>query len=89
MKPRHETKHAARRHAPFHPHATSILQVEDMPATDDVPDLEPEVRYRMISEAAYHRYLDRGCADGYDVDDWLAAEADVERELRGAANLAP
>jgi hypothetical protein len=78
---------AAHRHALFHPHPSPTLEVEDMPGADDVPDLEPELRYRMVSEAAYHRYLDRGCVDGWDVDDWLTAEADVERELRGASKL--
>jgi hypothetical protein len=89
MKPKQEKTHAAHARAPSHPHATSILQVEDMPGTDDVPDLEPDLRYRMISEAAYHRYVERGCADGYDVDDWLAAEGDVERGLLDANKLAP
>jgi hypothetical protein len=35
----------------------------------------------MISEIAYHRYTDRGYADGYDVDDWLQAEAEVDHLL--------
>jgi hypothetical protein len=73
--------------APRHPRPIPTLLAEDTPEIDDTPDLEPEVRYRMISEAAYHRYLGRGCIDGYDVDDWLAAEADVERELRTAGNV--
>lgn len=72
---------------PRHPRPIPTLLREDTPDVDDTPDLEPEVRYRMISEAAYHRYLDRGCVDGYDVEDWLAAEADVERELRVAGNV--
>jgi Protein of unknown function (DUF2934) len=42
--------------------------------------LDPEAwdRDRMISEAAYERYMQRGYCDGYDVDDWLAAEAEVD-----------
>lgn len=73
--------------APRHPRPIPTLVMDDAPDIDDTPDIEPEVRYRMISEAAYHRYLDRGCVDGYDVDDWLSAEADVERELRTAGNV--
>ena len=46
--------------------------------------IDPELRYRMISEGAYHRYLGRGCGDGYDLDDWLAAEAEVDRQLSQA-----
>ncbi len=34
--------------------------------------------YDEIAEAAYHRYLRRGGADGGDFDDWVEAE----RELR-------
>jgi Protein of unknown function (DUF2934) len=34
--------------------------------------------YDEIAEAAYHRYLRRGAADGQDLDDWVEAE----RELR-------
>ena len=30
-----------------------------------------------IEERAYYRYVERGRLDGFDVDDWLAAEADV------------
>ena len=33
----------------------------------------------MIGEAAYYRYVHRGFAPGHDLDDWLAAEADVEQ----------
>jgi hypothetical protein len=77
-------KHAA----PWHPHVVPILHNEDIPGATDTPDaIEPDVRYRMVSEAVYHRYLDRGCADGFDSDDWLAAEGDVERGLRGAGKL--
>jgi hypothetical protein len=32
----------------------------------------------MISEAAYALYAQRGYVDGYDVEDWLAAEAEVD-----------
>jgi hypothetical protein len=32
----------------------------------------------MISEAAYYLYSQRGYADGYDLDDWLQAEAQID-----------
>jgi hypothetical protein len=35
-------------------------------------------RQARIREAAYARYEGRGCLHGHDVDDWLAAEADVD-----------
>ncbi len=30
--------------------------------------------YEEIAEAAYHRYLSRGCSDGRDFEDWIEAE---------------
>jgi hypothetical protein len=30
--------------------------------------------YEEIAEAAYHRYLSRGCSDGLDFEDWIEAE---------------
>ena len=41
----------------------------------------------MISEAAYRRFAERGYEDGYDQDDWLQAEEDVDHFLnnRGPA----
>jgi hypothetical protein len=39
---------------------------------------DPDLRHRMISEAAYYLHSQRGCANGYDVDDWLQAEAQVD-----------
>jgi len=39
---------------------------------------DPDLRHRMISEAAYYLYSQRGYANGYDVDDWLQAEAQVD-----------
>ncbi len=39
---------------------------------------DPDLRHRMISEAAYYLYAQRGYADGFDVDDWLMAEGQVD-----------
>jgi hypothetical protein len=72
-----------------HPHGVSILapedeagQVLDQPFAEGAQDaIDPDLRHRMISEAAYHRYVERGYADGYDLDDWLRAESDVEHLL--------
>jgi hypothetical protein len=46
------------------------------------PLLTLEERYRKISEAAYFRAQARGFVPGHEVEDWLAAERDVELELR-------
>ncbi|MDP2056713.1 MAG: DUF2934 domain-containing protein [Thiobacillus sp.] len=38
-----------------------------------------EQREAMLREAAYYHYTKRGHAPGHDLDDWLAAEAELER----------
>lgn len=43
--------------------------------------IAPEERQRMISEAAYFRAAARGFRGGNPVDDWLAAEAEINRLL--------
>lgn len=43
----------------------------------------PERRERMIREAAYFRYVQRGSVLGHDLDDWLAAEAELFGEEAG------
>lgn len=47
--------------------------------------LDPDLRHRLVSEAAYTLYAARGYVDGYDVDDWLDAEAEVDHLLLGRA----
>jgi hypothetical protein len=43
--------------------------------------IEPERRHALICEAAYYRAERRGFCPGQELDDWLAAESDVERTL--------
>ena len=45
-------------------------------------EMDHDLRHRMISEAAYQLYAQRGYVDGFELDDWLEAEAMVDR-LRG------
>jgi hypothetical protein len=57
-------------------------QLPDQPfAESSVDALDPDLRHRLVSEAAYQRYVDRGYADGYDLEDWLQAEAAVDHLL--------
>jgi len=49
-------------------------------ATDASPgkrELSPEQRQRLIEAAAYFRAERRGFAPGYELDDWLMAEAEI------------
>jgi hypothetical protein len=43
--------------------------------------IPPTERKRLIAEAAYYRALKRGFLPGYEVEDWLAAEAEVEAQM--------
>lgn len=45
----------------------------------DVPS--DELRYEMIAHAAYLRAEQRGFAPGQELDDWLAAAAEVDARL--------
>jgi hypothetical protein len=75
--------------AAAHPRPLPVIAIEpederapDQPFAEGVHDaIDPDLRYRLISEAAYRRYADRGYEDGYDVDDWLQAETDVDHLL--------
>lgn len=40
-----------------------------------------EDRQCMIAEAAYYRAHARGFAPGYELEDWLQAEAEVNRKI--------
>ena len=52
-------------------------------AEDTKGEIGVELRHRMISEAAYQLYAERGYVDGLELDDWLQAEAEVDRRLGG------
>ena len=43
--------------------------------------VHPEVREQMIAESAYYRAHGRGFIPGYEVQDWLAAEDEIDRLL--------
>ncbi len=42
----------------------------------------PEQRNQLVAKAAYYRAERRGFAPGSELEDWLQAEAEVERTLR-------
>lgn len=48
-----------------------------------------EQREAMIRDAAYYHYAKRGYAPGHELDDWLAAEAEIERRIEEAAEFPP
>jgi hypothetical protein len=48
-----------------------------------------EQREAMIRDAAYFRYAGRGYAPGHELDDWLAAETEIERMASAAEEFPP
>jgi Protein of unknown function (DUF2934) len=66
----------------------AIKRPPKMVARDDVSDQTDGTacetsRQAQILVAAYTLYEARGCVDGHDLDDWLAAEAAVARQMDG------
>jgi hypothetical protein len=51
--------------------------------------VDPQQRGTLISRAAYFRAMERGFTPGHELEDWLAAEAEVDAELlRGTGETA-
>ena len=50
------------------------------------PRISPEQRERIVAEAAYFIAERRGFAAGQELDDWLEAEAQVNRTLGGSGS---
>jgi hypothetical protein len=75
-------------HQSGHPRTVAILDGGDVETQLDQPfeegshdAIDPDLRHRLISETAYELYQRRGFADGYDLDDWLQAEEQVDHLL--------
>lgn len=97
-KPTHAPTHTAtskpskRKSTIEHPHVIPTLQpgVSGDPELDaEFPgsphdEYDPDFRHRMISAAAYGLFAERGYGDGNDIDDWLRAEEQVDRQLSSA-----
>lgn len=52
----------------------------EKPATPQ-PAAVHEPTHAEIEERAYLRYLERGRADGFDLDDWCAAEDELRHDI--------
>jgi len=48
-----------------------------------------EQREAMIRDAAYYHYARRGYVHGHDLEDWLAAEAEIERIASASPEFPP
>jgi hypothetical protein len=47
--------------------------------------VSPEHRYHMIATASYYLAERRGFAGGYEMQDWIAAEAQIDAQLKAQA----
>ena len=75
------------------PHLHGVAAIRLPPDLEDAPDqpfaegandqLDPDLRHRLISEAAFHRQAERGYNEGYEREDWLEAEAAVDHVVIG------
>ncbi len=45
-------------------------------------NISAEERWRMVATAAYHRAEKRGFEPGHEVEDWLAAEREIDAVLK-------
>lgn len=77
--------HAAQSQPGLHPSgeeaiapAGDIEKHPDQPLVEVGDTIDQNLRHRMVSQMAYRRYVERGYADGGDIDDWLQAEAEVD-----------
>jgi hypothetical protein len=75
------------RNPPTSPGASRDIRAENR--VENRVEVSNEGRYRMIAEAAYLRAERRGFLPGREVEDWLAAEAEVERLLAAEHTPAP
>jgi hypothetical protein len=74
QKPSRATRPRARRKQLVADRAGAVESAHKVPSTTSVADA---ARQRMISEAAYYRAQRRGFSPGRELDDWVAAEAEI------------
>lgn len=73
-KPSHATRPKPHRKQVVADRAAAVESAQKVPSATSVADA---ARQKMISEAAYYRAQRRGFAPGRELDDWVAAEAEV------------
>ena len=49
---------------------------------------EARPTFEEIELRAYQIYIERGCADGHDVDDWLQAEHELSEKYANSGRIA-
>jgi hypothetical protein len=59
------------------------------PPTLNPVEISPEARRSMIAESAYLRAERRGFVPGYELEDWIAAESEVDALLEAEHSRRP
>lgn len=81
------TRQPRRRSSAQSPPSSAAAAAGPSAGTAALPDgaaaafIEPERRHAMIAEAAFFQAERRGFAPGCELDDWLAAEREIDRAL--------
>ncbi len=86
--PRTESPQPAEKAAPRR-RAEPVKPAAPAPAASTRITVSEDARRAMIAEAAYLRAERRGFAAGYEEEDWLAAEAEVDALLRAGNSRPP
>jgi len=66
----------------LHRFAAHVPMLATQGRHEAAPETEHRVRHEMVATAAYYRAERRGFAPGHELDDWLAAETEIETRLR-------
>jgi hypothetical protein len=74
-----------KKRAPRKPAVTKQVKAIKETASSWTPFVGQEQRSALIAEAAYLRAEKRGFAGGNEIEDWLAAESEVDAKLMRAA----
>jgi Protein of unknown function (DUF2934) len=70
-------------HTATEPSQVAKPPVEPDPGAAPEAPVEPAMRHQMIAEAAFFLAQSRGFTPSQELDDWLAAEREIERRLSG------
>ena len=69
----------------YKPVASQPAKSTPTPRTQARANASDEELKRLIAEAAYYRAQERGFKPGYELEDWVQAEAEVRRRLERRA----
>lgn len=71
------------------PMAAPPAEVPPVAAQPDPALIDPDLREALVRIAAYAFYERRGHVDGQELEDWLRAEMEVDRQLAAARKSKP